>query len=188
MPAPTRVVGGLCPGGLNPSFRRFACCSTKEIPIVLRTRARAGRRRMREKRRWRGERRVRLTPRARRAMPACSGVGEPPASLSSVWSRNLHEKRAQPTRMSTHGVVRRLRKKSQPPVRQRRGRRRARRPRLRTKPPALAAVEEAAGRGGKKGLMPVPLSAHLVNFCCIGIQRGSETEEGRRGKGRGGRR
>jgi len=78
--------------------------------------------------------------------------------------------------MSTQGMVRRLRKKSQPPVMQRRGRRRARRPRLRT-PPALAAVEEAAGRGGKKGLIPVPLSAHLVNFCS-----GGDGEVRRRGR------
>lgn len=78
MVAPTRVTRGLCPGGLKPSFRKFACCSIKDTPIVLRTAARAGRRRRREKRRWRGERRPRLTPRARRVMLVCSGVGEPP--------------------------------------------------------------------------------------------------------------
>lgn len=107
--------------------------------------------------------------RARKARPACCWVVDGKAVAATAASFLLRTKswaiNATPRATSTRGVVRRLTSSSQVVVSITKGKRMIKRRRLATKVPSLATMPlVAGGRRGRKGLTPVPLSAHLVNF------------------------
>lgn len=125
-------------------------------------------------RRWRGLRRVVRRPRARKARPACCWVVDVEVAAAAVASFLLRTKswpiNAMPRAASTRGVVRRLTRSSQVVVRITKGKRMVKRRRLMTRVPSFATMPlVAGGRRGRKGLTPVPLSAHLVNFYYRGM-------------------
>jgi hypothetical protein len=145
---------------------------------MLRRRYIGGRRVRKEKRRRMGTDRAVRDPRTSKKKPVCWGLRV--MGFEGPPSRYAYVVKSAPVKISNHGLVSKDKAKNHARVSRIKGGRTAMRTTARRPDATLDGKEEAARRWGKNGFIPVPLSAHLVNFCpfhvIFGIGGGGRNE------------